>query len=256
MGAWGVDLFAEDTACDVRDAYRRAITEGLDAAAAKETVLQHFADALDDSEDGPLVWLALAATAWDMGRLDDDTRDRALQAIARREGMERWEEAGLGEKRAAELAKLADRLCLPQKPPTKPKAKRRFTSSWEEGEIVGYRQTGGLWLALHVIGHTDGEVGAFPVVNILDWTSDTAPTEATLATVRTILFPPEWDLSLPKNADLCLLLTRKLERAETFARWGLHRMPDRSGPFRDKDLSYVGPALFERDLVGLWRSAK
>jgi hypothetical protein len=256
MGAWGAGIFAEDTACDVRDAYRRAIADGLDAPAARETVLKQFASALGDAEDGPIVWLALAATAWNMGRLDDDTRDRALQIIARREALARWEEAGLGPKRLAELARLADRLRLPQKPPTKSRAKRGFVSAWELGEIVGYRQTGGMWLALHVIGHTEGEAGAFPVVNLLDWTAATVPTEADLAAAAVILFPPEWDLSLPKRADLCLLLTRKMERAETFARWSLHRKPVRSGPFRDEDLSYVGPALFERDIVGLWRSAK
>jgi hypothetical protein len=254
MGSWGVALFSDDLACDVRDEYRAALIDGLEAQVARDRVLDRFADALADSDEAPLVWLALAATAWKMGRLDDDTRDRALAIIARREGMERWDEAGQGARREAELQTLAETLRSPQKPPVAAKKKRGFVSAWAVGEVVGYRQETGHWLALHVVGHTDGEVGAFPVVNLLDWTSETAPpTEADLAAAQPILFPPEWDLSLPKKPELCLMLTRKQER-DSFACWGLHRPPGREGPFETTDISYVGPALLERDIVGKWRS--
>ena len=254
MGTWGVTLFSDDLACDVRDEYRAALTGGLDARAARDRVLDRFADALADADEATQVWLSLAATAWKMGRLDDDTRDRALAIIARREGLGRWDEAGLGARRDAELRKLAEVLRSPQKAPVAAKKKRGFVSAWAVGEVVGYRQETGLWLALHVVGHTDGEVGAFPVVNLLDWMSETAPpTETELAVTQPILFPPEWDLSLPKQPDLCLMLTRKQER-EVFAQWGLHRPTRNRGPFDTTDLSYVGPALFERDIVGKWRS--
>lgn len=254
MGSWGVGLFSDDVACDVRDDYRAALEDGLTADAARDRVLERFADALADTEEGPLVWLALAATAWKKGRLDHATRDQALGIIARREGFERWDEAGLGHRREAELQKLADKLRSPQKPPVTAKKKRGFVSIWTVGEIVGYPQESGQWLALHVVAHTDGEVGAFPIVNLLDWTSDTAPpTEAELAAAPPILFPPDWDLSLPKKPDLCLMLTRKQER-DSFVRWGLHRPAESRGPFKDTDVSYVGPALFERDIVGKWRS--
>ena len=96
MGAWGVALFSDDLACDVRDDYRAALTDGLTAEAARDRVLNRFAAALQDAEEGPLVWLALAATAWDLGRLDPETRDRALAVITTGEGVQRWEEAGLG----------------------------------------------------------------------------------------------------------------------------------------------------------------
>ncbi|MCU0904817.1 MAG: hypothetical protein MUE83_13225 [Tabrizicola sp.] len=255
MGSWGVALFSDDLACDVRDEYQAALTDGLTGDGARDRVLFRFAAALADTEAAPLVWLALAATAWKLGRLDDITRDLALGIIVRREGLERWDEAGLGTRREAELQKLADTLRGPQKPPVAAKKKRGFVSAWVVGEIVGYRQDGGKWLALHVVAHTQGEVGAFPVVNLLDWTSETAPpTEADLAAAMPILFPPEWDLSLPKGPHLCLMLTRKLERSDSFARWGLHRPSGRTQPFEDTDLSYVGLALFERDIVGKWRS--
>ena len=253
MGAWDVDLFADDLACDVRDDYRAALAEGLTAEAARARVLERYADALADLEEGPLVWLALAATAWQVGRLDDDTRDRALAVIASSAGTDRWTEAGLATRRAAVLAKLAETLRQPQKPPTAMKSKRGFVTAWAVGEIVGYRQASGLWLALHVVGHSDGGAGVFPVVNLLDWTGEAGPpSSADLAQADPVLFPPEWDLSMPKHSDLCLLLTRKLEK--DFARWDLHRPPGRRGPFDMQSLSYVGPALFERDLITAWRA--
>ncbi|MEY3960169.1 MAG: hypothetical protein RIR14_823 [Pseudomonadota bacterium] len=257
MGAWGVGLFSEDTACDVRDALRAALAEGTAAEAARDRVLAQFAAALEDAEEAPLVWLALAATAWEAGRLDDATRDRALGVIARGEGMARWQEAGLGPRRQAELARLAERLQSPQKAPVPIRKKRGFISAWAVGEIIGFRQDSGKWLALHVVGHTAGEAGAFAVVNLLDWTSDSAPPDAAdLADARPILFPPEWDLSLPKSADLCLMLTRRMEREDRFARWGLHRAPEQRGPFDETSVSYVGPALFDRDIVGKWRAER
>ncbi len=254
MGAWGAGLFDDDLACDVQAEYRQAISEGLDPPATRDRVLERFAEALSDPDEAPVVWLSLAATAWDMGRLDDCTRDRALTIIIQRQGMGRWIEAGLERKRAAILVKLADRLCRPQKPPVTAKKKRGFVSSWAVGEIVGYRQETGLWLALHVVGHSSGEVGSLPIVMLLDWTSDTAPpSEADLAGVTQVLFPPEWDMSLPKRSTLCLLITRRMER-DSFVRWGLHQQPQAVKLFDETDLSYVGPTLFERDLIGLWRA--
>lgn len=257
MGAWGVGLFSDDTACDVRDTYRQAAAEGLEADTARDRVLERFANALEDKEDGPVVWLALAATAWDMGRLDDATRDRALEVIAQGEGIDRWEEAGLGAKRRAELAKLTEKLRQPQKPLVKAKAKRGFATDWTLGEIIGYRQQGGNLLALHVVAHSDGGTGVFPVVHVLDWTSDgRPPTEAEIAGADSILFLPSSDPSLPMQPELCLLLTRKMERAECFVRWGPHKQPVATAPLRTEDLSYVGPAMFEQDLVGRWRAER
>lgn len=255
MGAWGVGLFSDDTACDVRDEYRKAVSEGLEAEAARDRVLRFSATALDDPEEAPVVWLALAATAWKMGRLDDATRDRALEIIAGRKGMERWDEAGLGGKREAELAKLAETLRSPQKPASKPRKKSGFASSWTVGQIIGYRQQTGRWIALHVVGHVQGDFG-FPVVNLLDWLSDSPPREADLALAKPILFPPDWDMTLPKKPDLCLILTRKLERSAAFAPCAFGRDPGRSGPFPSTALSYVGPELFERDIVGTWRAGR
>ncbi|ACZ90620.1 hypothetical protein [Streptosporangium roseum] len=39
MSAWGVALFSDDTACDVRDTYRELIEDGVDDEEAARRVL-------------------------------------------------------------------------------------------------------------------------------------------------------------------------------------------------------------------------
>jgi Domain of unknown function (DUF4259) len=83
MGTWGPGIFSNDTACDVRVAYRMALENGLDDQAAQQQVLDEFADVLDDDtwNEGPLVWLALAKTQWQLGRLDNHVKAEALAVI-------------------------------------------------------------------------------------------------------------------------------------------------------------------------------
>jgi hypothetical protein len=85
MGTWGPGIFSNDTACDVRVAYRMALEDGLDDQAAQYQVLDEFAEVLHDDtwNDGPLVWLALAKTQWQLGRLDDHVKPRRWPSSTR-----------------------------------------------------------------------------------------------------------------------------------------------------------------------------
>jgi len=67
MGAWGVSLFADDTACDVRDEYQSLREQGVDSAKATLRILSRWHGDMADLETGPVVLLALAATQWKWG---------------------------------------------------------------------------------------------------------------------------------------------------------------------------------------------
>jgi len=71
MGAWKAAVFSDDTACDVRDNYVDLIGDGLSGAEATKKLLREWAGSLDDPDEGPVFWLALAATQWKNGRLED-----------------------------------------------------------------------------------------------------------------------------------------------------------------------------------------
>src|SRR5215469_10167451 len=83
MGAWGTAVFSDDTACDVRDNYVDLIGDGLSGVEATKKLLREWAGSLDDPDEGPVFWLALAATQWKNGRLEDLVQQRALNIIDR-----------------------------------------------------------------------------------------------------------------------------------------------------------------------------
>ncbi len=116
MGAWGPAVFSDDTALDVRTTYRSALEDGLSDEAARERVLTGFARALTDPDEGPVVWLALALTQWQLGRLDPETQREAVSIIDSGRGLARWQEQGGNAvlRCQAALVKVRAQLLAPQ----------------------------------------------------------------------------------------------------------------------------------------------
>jgi hypothetical protein len=92
MGTWGTGIFDDDVAGDVHDAFDDELSAGADAATAAKRVLDRFASDLDDLDEGPAIYLALAALQLEHGALQQDICDRALQIIDNGEGLDAWEE--------------------------------------------------------------------------------------------------------------------------------------------------------------------
>lgn len=173
MGTWGTGLFSDDTALDVRSDYRNALGDGLDGPTATDKVLSLYHDVVDDPDEGPSVWLALAATQWQYGRLEQRVLDRALAIIDNGSDIARFsEEASLRRGRSRVLERLRQKLSSPQPAPKKMRPKTPFECDWEPGEIVGFRRDSGEWLALHVEGIVTTGRDRYPVVSILDMPFD------------------------------------------------------------------------------------
>lgn len=118
MGAWGPALFSDDVACDVRDDYGELITDGLDDAEATPQMLANWAGQLQDHDDGPVIWLALAVTQSKLGRLDPDIAAQALEILNAGADLDRWAEAGpkMQARRRAALDEARAQLTGPQPP--------------------------------------------------------------------------------------------------------------------------------------------
>src|SRR5262245_57383561 len=114
MAASGVGLFHDDVAVDVRSKYLDLLARGASDAEAFRTMEREWKDAIADFDDGPVFWLALAATQWEYGRLHPRAKSQALKVIDQGKGIERWAEAGLAKKRQAVLAQLKKKLLSPQ----------------------------------------------------------------------------------------------------------------------------------------------
>lgn len=189
MGASGTGIFDDDVACDIRAQFKRLLDEGKASDEATRVVLREWKEALADSDDGPVIWLALAATQARHGCLDAKVQVKALAVIDDGTDLVRWRETddpALLRSRTAVLARLRDKLeaastatVRPARPAKKPKKKRPPNdprATFPIGELFGYRMTSGKIILLHVIDYYgNARVGWAPIVAVLDWRGKRIP---------------------------------------------------------------------------------
>ena len=112
MGAWGTGIFDDDVAADVQAMWENATAGCESASAATAGVLNDIgSDIADDTEDGPVLRIALGALQMEAGAVDADVKSRALEAIP--QNLERWQLEASPEDAAARaevLNSLRDRL--------------------------------------------------------------------------------------------------------------------------------------------------
>lgn len=181
MGAWGTGIFQDDTASDLREEYRDHIGNGLSAEEAKARVLRNYASSLANPGEDGVVWLALAATQWKLGRLDEETLQRALHIIDSGSDLERWSTAKKDQAaRKAALETLRTQITSPQPPQRKIRQRILCQCEWKIGELVALRLLSGKYTVLRVIGHHLDRGGKYPVCELLDWTGDTLPADEVL----------------------------------------------------------------------------
>lgn len=175
MGAWGPAIFSDDTACDVRDAYRDSIGEGIEGTEATRRLLAEWDT--DDMDQGPVVWLALAATQWRLGRLEDAVRDQALRVIEDNANLPAWmHNPKQLRQRERVLATLKEQLLSPQPPPKRVRKPFREQTLFAVGDVVSYRLASGNYALLHVAEHYRANKHDIdPIVEVLDWTGNVVP---------------------------------------------------------------------------------
>jgi hypothetical protein len=249
VGVWGTGVFSDDTAADVRGEYRAHIEDGVDGRDATDKVLEVFRESLDDRDDAPSVWLGLAATQAQLGRLEARVRDRALQIIADGTDLRRFDEQPrLRAKRAQVLGKLKERLLGAQRPAVRLRKPKAIECQWAPGDIVGFRGTERTWL-LYVHGVVK-DVNEMPLVSVLNLPFEDVQT----ASRDTSYLATTHRLSRYKDC-FYLFLTQRQYKSDTFIRTGIRITPRME--FREKPetlVTYVGlkglDAFLSRCLAG------
>jgi hypothetical protein len=174
MGAWGVAVFSDDDAADIRNDYRDYIGDGLQGPEATDRILASYRGQVEDS----VLWIALAATQVRCGRLEERVKSEALRVIDGGTDLEHWEEdPKLKIKRAAVLQKLKEQIVGPQQTPTRISQRYRSEAAWAVGELVGYRLTSGNFAVFRVIGHHTDQGGTSDIWEVLDWCAPALPSE-------------------------------------------------------------------------------
>jgi hypothetical protein len=186
MGAWGAAIFSDDTAADVRDAYRALLTEGYSGPKATALLLRDWRETLAEEDDAPIFWLALAATQWQCGRLEARVKAKALRIIHQGSSLARWAEGDPMslKRRQAALEKLGRQLHSPQPSPKEFRKRREPAGDWRVGEVLAYRLRSGRLILLHIVNPGRGNLaGNAPIFAVLDWIGDTHPDEAAIQTL-------------------------------------------------------------------------
>lgn len=179
MGAWRAGLFSDDLALDVKDAYSALIANGVLPGKAKVSLLAQFKESVDDPESEPVFWLAFAVTAWKLGRLDDDTKARALGIIERGDGLDLWDTPKLRRERLQVLARVAARISSPQPAEKKVAKPKAIVTDWKYGELIGLRTLAGDWTLLHVVNHYINGEHRLPFCKLLSWRGPALPPSQT-----------------------------------------------------------------------------
>lgn len=122
MGTSGSALFNDDVASDVKRDFLDLLRRGVPPDRAVEVLKRDWANAIADTDDGPIFWLALAATEWEYGCLDEVVKRKAIEVIANGDELARWSGSSLS-KRQSVLEALKVQLLSPQ---PKPKRLRRL----------------------------------------------------------------------------------------------------------------------------------
>ena len=197
MGTWGVNLYDDDVALDVKGEYIDFLKVGIDSNEATKMLIEIYKDIIEDEEGATAFWLALADTQWKYGRLLHEVKDKAIELIDSGTDLELWKENEKQyKKRQNVLTELKNRLNTEQ--PKEKKITRLVLqkANWEIGDIILYQILNEelnthkwykKYVLLNVIGKSRTNIGNLPQdiyyneqnrISLYNWIgSDTPKTE-------------------------------------------------------------------------------
>lgn len=140
MSIWGPELYQNDVALDVREYYKDQLHRGKNGTTVMYELMQRYGDSLSDKDDDLLFWFALADTQWNLGRLENFVKEKALRYIDEGGDLNRWHEE-CPEKikhREKVLYALKQKLLSPQPPEKKISQYRLYKCEWKLGDVYAY----------------------------------------------------------------------------------------------------------------------
>ena len=140
MAAWGVGIYSNDVADDLRSFLGQYWREGFAGEELVQKILSISQRELEDPEDSEDFWLALADLLWKKGMLTEEVKQKALSVIRAGDPLHRWEEADLWRKRQKALQTLANRLEQEQPPEQRPKKVYvPYICDWSVGDVFAWK---------------------------------------------------------------------------------------------------------------------
>lgn len=137
MGAWGVKIYQNDLAEDIKDQYMDYLREGKTNEEATRELISEYEEVLQDIDDGSNFWFVLADQQWKIGRLLPYVKEQALNWIEKGGDLHIWYESSekLGNERKKVLEELSQRLNSPQPHEKKIYKRQYYTCPWKNGDV-------------------------------------------------------------------------------------------------------------------------
>lgn len=197
MGTWNAGLFSNDTTCDVKDTYIECLKQQLSNDEAYQKTYEEYTELMGTDEE-PLFWYALADTQWNSGRLMPQVKERALECIQNKGGIDLWEERPKGAlKWQKTMQKLKDKIESPMPPEKKfPKPIVFKTNPWNIGDVYAYQfhskeatelGLSGKYILIQKIADIEYfENTIYSVIQVFDRVFDSMPSLAMIEGVRVL----------------------------------------------------------------------
>lgn len=91
MGAWGVRLYEDDIALDIKNRLDE-LQKGKTVREITNELIDEYSSELDDIDCAPAFWFALADTQWELGRLLPEVKEQALAWLDKGGDLALWQE--------------------------------------------------------------------------------------------------------------------------------------------------------------------
>jgi hypothetical protein len=141
MGAWGPKLYQDDVAQDIRDQYKDLQKRGKTSEEITNLLINEYGEMVDDIDDGPIFWFALADVQWEFGRLLENVKKKAIEWIEKGTDQQRWIEENPKEAkiRIIVLNELKEKLKSQQPAEKKVSQHKLYKCEWKIGDVFAYR---------------------------------------------------------------------------------------------------------------------
>lgn len=166
MGSWGVGIFSNDDAADIREDFRDLIADGYSPVDATRRLQDDYGVGGRGPDDNDF-WLGLAAAQHALGHVAPEVLQHATAIIDGPEELERWAPESR-KRRQAVLLELRDTLAQPPPPPKRVRPRTTTETNLQEGQHVVVR-AGNRHVLLRVTNVTEDKGGRYPAVVVVDW---------------------------------------------------------------------------------------
>ncbi len=142
MGTWGVKIYQDDLALDIKDEYKYLLEKGKTNEEAIKEMLETFEGEIEDADEGAMFWIVFADVLWNYGRLTEEIKKKAIEEIESGRDLIKWKQEvsiKVYEQRKREIEKVKEKLNTQQPEEKRIPKHRLYKCEWKNGDVFAYK---------------------------------------------------------------------------------------------------------------------